>query len=329
MDVLPCGKQFVFGPPLMSFASTNSTVRHARPPEVTREFVLTKCDYFVDIQLWPIRSDLDIESWLNNFTDTEAEFATHLLNAFMYFSRPVVDQMFVHAIHDLSRLFYVRGEPVARTRARWRGFLDNVILTRVTGEVPSDADSGFIFARMARQLVGIPEERILGPAETLQRLITHGPAPVIFVDDFVGSGNQFIETWERDEEIAGVGSMSFAILSATLRDATFYYCPVIATEKGMHQIKLRCPDVQTNPAHTLSSRYNAFAPDSIIWPEALLPSADAFLQQASKRAGIPPEDMRGFHDLGLTIAFAHGVPDATLPLFYWENNGWKPLVKRT
>lgn len=312
----------------MSTLRSSSLVRTITTPEVNREFVLAKCDYFVDVQLWPIRNELDPESWLSNFSESEAEHATHLLNAFMYFSESMVEQLFLGAFHDLSRHFYKRGEPLIRSQAAWRSFLDNVIITRVTGEAPSDTDSGFIFVRMARELLDIPEERILSPGDTLRHLILNGSSPVVFVDDFVGSGNQFSDTWNRLEVIPGIGSLSFALLSNLLLDAEFFYCPLIATEKGFKRLRKEFPDLRLHPTHVLSTKYSAFAADSVIWPKALQSTASAFLEAASLRAGVEKDEIAGFHDLGLTLAFAHGVPDATLPLFYSEKNGWKRLVKR-
>ena len=60
----------------------------------------------------------------------------------------------------------------------------------------------------------------------------------------------------------------------------------------------------------------------------------AWIADASRRGGVPdtngaqPGDWRGFAKLGLALAFEHGVPDATLPLFYWDGPGWEPLMRR-
>jgi hypothetical protein len=59
----------------------------------------------------------------------------------------------------------------------------------------------------------------------------------------------------------------------------------------------------------------------------------ATLKRISERAGYiqengGPDDWRGFHGLGLTVAFEHGIPDASLPIFFSERNGWKPLMRR-
>jgi hypothetical protein len=68
------------------------------------------------------------------------------------------------------------------------------------------------------------------------------------------------------------------------------------------------------------------------WPEHLKTSATDWLYETSRRAGIVDgytHGWKGFHDLGLALAFDGSVPDATLPLFHWEEGSWTPLVRRT
>ena len=297
--------------------------------EVTREFVLTKCAYFTDIQVWPLYTKIHPERWLLNFSNEELRFAVHLLNAFLYFSQVLVDQLFASAFQRLSIDMHRGGDTPQDIRGAWRQFCDTVLITRVTGEEPNDTDSGFHFLRMARQVLGIPEARILGPRETLSELLTHGSRPVVFVDDFAGSGNQFIATWRREILVDRSTVMSFnRLASSIMRDVSFYYCPVVATELAEANIKSSCPSVRLSPAHFLSLRYSALSKDSLIWPPQLRDMGIAFLEEASARAGIPSGKWKGFEGLGLALAFEHGVPDATLPLFHWDKGGWRPLIER-
>lgn len=48
---------------------------------VNQELVQAKCDYFVDVQLWPLKATLDPERWLSNFENDELDHAIHLLNS--------------------------------------------------------------------------------------------------------------------------------------------------------------------------------------------------------------------------------------------------------
>lgn len=310
-----------------------SQAPHLSAAEVNPEFVLAKCDYFVDVQLWPLLDTLHPRRWLENFPQEEIPHAIHLLNAFLYFSNPLIDEMLRAAFLGLCQHVLPRGAPLLSIQTAWATFVDSTLVTFPTGEIPSSADSGFNFARKARQVLGIPEPGILAPEDALATLLHRGPRPVVFFDDFVGSGRQFIRTWERIYNLSATMSISFARLSSTQRGGRFFYCPLLCTEYGYKAIRSRCPQVVISPAHIVPSRYSAIVPDSIIWPPDLQPTAPDFLRRASTRAGIADTnggagDWRGFDKLALAIAIGDSVPDATLPIFYCEKNGWKPLIRR-
>ena len=287
----------------------------ALPARLTRRDVIEKCDYFSDIGIWPKKTLLDPELWLSNFQDHEERHALYLLNAFMYFSTDLVDQIFSTSIRTIGRFM---------TRTQWKEFLDDVIVTLVTGEMPSPTDSGYGYTRKARAL-GIPDSRILSHEEALGRLMGGFKGSVLFVDDFVGSGNQFVETWNRTPPNR---FESFKALAAGSR-AKFYYCPAFCTQVGLTKINRECPEVTVKAGVLIPNNYGAFAQDSIIWPSQLSNTAEDFLHSASLRAGILESRWRGFCSLGLTIAIEDSVPDATLPIIYWEENGWHPLMRRT
>jgi hypothetical protein len=300
------------------------------PASIDDGFVLSKCDYFLDLQLWPIRSRIDPVRWLQNFSEDEKDHAVHLLNGFTYLCPNLVDEMFRGAFQRLSLDVVSSGTPLLTAQGIWNSFLDNVLLVPVRGETPSTADSGFAYARRARQLLKIPEDRILLPVDALRLIIEKGPRPVVFVDDFVGSGSQFIKTWRHNHE--GLKA-AFSVVAPLLQSAAFFYIPIVATEAGISAIHEAAPEVLVKPANTLSARYSALAVDSLIWPVRLRPTALNFVRNASMRAGIPDvggqeHDWRGQNKAGLCLAIGDSVPDATLPLFYWTENDWKPLIQK-
>ncbi len=296
------------------------------PPPVPEEFVLRKTDYFVDVQLWPPETKLNVNGWLSNFNSNERAHALQLLNSFIYLSPLLTDELFKAAFQQLSRSVIQESESFLSNNARWSRFRHAIVVTHVTGESPNTTDSGYSFARKARQVLNIAENKIFAPADLVQHLFDSGPQPVLFVDDFVGSGNQFVETWEREEELRDGTFMSFKRL-ASAPGYSFFYCPIVCTERGRTRIKDKCENVIVSPAHFLPEQYSALAIDSTIWTDELRPTSRDFLENASKRAGI--NAWKGFHDLGLAFSFDYGPPDATLPIFYHDNNGWIPLVKRS
>jgi hypothetical protein len=181
--------------------------------------------------------------------------------------------------------------------------------------------------------LGFREEQILTPGDALSEIAT-GPRPVIFVDDFVGTGNQFTGTWFREVVTRSGTKTSFNAI-AGVRGMRFYYCQVLCTQDGMKEISLQCPTVELSPGHVLDETYSALSPNSRIWPTDLKSSAIDFVETASKRAGIPdtdggsPDDWRGFEKKGLNLALLDTIPDSTLGMLRWNKNGWKPLMVKS
>lgn len=291
-------------------------------------WVEAKCDFFSRIGVWPERNVLDPHSWLLNFPQEERVFATSLLNAFMYFNEPLIDALFRSAVQSLSAELTARAPSLAEAKGIWRSFLSTVIVTYVEGERPHPTDSGLLFARKARQVLRIEESQIASPLNAIAMLLRQPRRPILFVDDFVGSGSQMSTTWTRPYKVGGE-THTFKTLSRS--GARMTYTPLIATTHGLMVLRAECPGLLVRPAHSLDESYNLLSKASPLWPRELKESARDFLLTASSRAGLvdSTDSWQGFNGLGLGLGFVHSTPDATLPLFYSENNGWRPLLRRT
>lgn len=280
-----------------------------------------------------IHQRLDVDGWLRNFgTGASDPHALHLLNSFIYYPDHFLNPMVQRAIRQLSAEVCPNTADMQEMILVWKSFLDQAILTFPTGEEPSPTDSGHDFARRARE-VGFDDDRILAPSETVAALVAGAvPSAVLFVDDFVGTGNQFRETWFRPYSV-GARQESFASLHSQNPFPAFYV-PMFCTDLGATTLEQVCPAVAVRPLHLLTDRYSALNQNGVVWPDSLAPTGPEFIERWSMRAGIPdtggtkPDDWRGFASLGLTLAFGRFVPDATLPIFYWKENGWKPLIQR-
>lgn len=306
------------------------TPRHDPPPLHAEELVLEKLSGFSDINVWPQTEKLDPYAWLENFTEKERPHALALLNAFLYFNEPMVDAMFRACVSSLGARITAGEEKFPAAKRTWDEFLDDLYITHVEGESPNPADSGYIFARKARQVLGLREENIIHPREAIQRITENPRKSLLFVDDFVGSGNQIRDTWYRNYAPQSAPLACFAALAQEGK-GRFFYTPLVCTEKGLQNAARQCLGLNIHPAHLIDDRYNLLNPRCIFWPQALRPTAVAVLLEASKRAGIVRDykyGWQGFHGLGLGLAFWHSVPDATLPIFFWETPNWKPLVRR-
>lgn len=302
--------------------------------KVNTELLESKCKYFADIGLWPIQNRFDPKGWLSNFSEDELEYANQLLDNFVYYSKTLVERLFTSAFQNLSQSVINFEDDNDEIQASWNTFLSRALVVIVTGEDPNNSDSGYIFARMTRDIIGLQQEQLVTHEEALDALysLSQNPPPIIFVDDFVGSGNQFKGLWKRQYLVNSIGRNSSYRDAANSIDFQSFYCPIVSTKQGFDLISALSDNLKICPAHILSSRYSAISPDSSIWRDKNIAQCIGFLKKVSDRAGIPEnngnvDDWRGFHKLALTIGFEHGTPDATLPIFYWDKNDWIPLVK--
>lgn len=292
------------------------------------ERVHLKAEYFVDIQAWPLESDFDPRGWLDNFGADDQGLAALMLDSFLFYPSRMTDALFQSTIQGLSSRFLRHTK--RESSAAWRKFIDEARFCIVTGEDPNPSDSGYIFARRVRTILEIDEERVLSPEQCLGFLDTNPQCPVVFVDDFVGSGNQFVNTWNR-RTFPRARSFSDHFNS---HGNPFFYCPILATDKGAQLIRGSCPGVNLVAAHILDPLLSPLHPSTLVFPDDLRRQGHDMIERISNQIGVPSDSeynihyWRGYRNLACSLAFSHGMPDATLPIFHWEKNGWNPLMRR-
>ncbi len=289
--------------------------------------VLDAINSLVDFQVLPGGYEFNASGWLRNFSAEERPVAVHLLNRFQFFSTKLTAELFRSAFASICGTLCARSND---TKEKWGSFLDEILITFPTGEAPNPGDSGNQFARICRQQTSVPREKIVFPDQALRELAEGHDGPLVFVDDFIGTGNQFVETWTRRLVAGSVGPASF---EEAFREAEnpVYVAVCLATEDGIKFIEEHCPNVRVMAGNVLSRQYSLFDKESLLLPSELRKEGLEIIKTTSHKAGYvdtggDQNDWRGFEKQGLAIAFQHSVPDATLPLFYSETQGWVPLV---
>jgi hypothetical protein len=248
----------------------------------------------------------------------------------MFFSNRAVDQTLLSGYRKLRDLLHqIHGSSTAQE------ILKNAVFTAVEGETPNVTDSGNLFCRKLRQLASIPEARFVEPRFALERFKLGGP--VIFVDDFIGSGDQIISSWNR--KYGDIYPTSFSE-AATPSSPVALYLANTATEYGMTRIAKAKLKLQVVVSHELGTEYsiqnttfNGAVPDISDLPRQI---EDLLRKYAHVLRNMPPhfrteaQRMYGHHELGLLLAFEHTAPDATVPLIWADGpSNWTPLVRRT
>jgi len=292
---------------------------------------LERAKFFQSVQVWPLTDDLNYTGWLNNFkTDNDKKIACLILDFFTYYTEKMVDHMFIASIGNagsrLSQIFH-----------DWKhsDFFNRVVYSYIPGEIPNISDSGFNFARKLKEVIGIPEGRLVEYnhiPEILDRI--NKPTPVILVDDLIGSGDQCSKAWNKNK---------FEYNKKTLKEFSdseghiFVYAPLIVNYIGFERIKKDCPSLILTPCHILGPEYNLFDPNCFCWKGShnLYKAGTELILKKSSELGIPStdgrhtQDEKGFGKQGLALKFAHGAPDAIPAFFYWCYDNWTPLFTKT
>lgn len=285
--------------------------------------------YYSRIRLWAgIPANIKTRAWLDNFEAVERPYALALLDSFLYFNTDLTDKLFTTAFHSLAAHVCSTTGVYAARKSEWLNFRSEVLITHPTGERPNATDSGYLFDRKARQLLSLPESRIAPPEDVLTWLVLKGSRPVVFVDDFAGSGDQFIKTWQRVYQLPTGDNTSFAEQAKLGRVDRVYYSPAVCTEYAAARIRSVSGKVTLNAGHVLPSDYGAAHPETVLFPAEMRAEAVDVIRQASERAGVHRDDCLGYHDLGLALAFEHSVPDASLPIFWTSTANWTALMRR-
>lgn len=296
---------------------------------MSREEVLAGKQYLSAIGHWPkIPARANPERWLNGFEAGDSAHAVALLESLVFFSMEQTTKLCTSLFHSLSAEVTRHLQTYAAKKSAWEHFLHSCIVTFPTGEQPNPTDSGHTFARLARQELGIDETRFLYPEQVVEFLYRGQRRPVVMVDDFAGSGDQFLKTWRRKYTMPDGRIATFQSVNTTA-PVEAYYLPAVATEYARLRIESHAPEARMRTSHILTQHYSAIDPDSIVFPDALRSDAAEFIERASTQAGIQRDKQLGWHDLALAIAFEHSVPDATLPILWADTPTWNSLLRRS
>ncbi|MCH5263717.1 MAG: hypothetical protein J1F42_12455 [Lachnospiraceae bacterium] len=294
--------------------------------------ITEKLKTFREMQLLPMPKDLDFENWLENFQNPDEKgIAAHILKHFIYFSDDLIDQMLCTVIGRCG-YYFTQNVP------GWdhNNFKNNCWYSFVQGENIDDAtDSGYIFTRKLREVLNIPDERIIKFEALFKKLenYTSTPQNVILVDDFVGSGAQTDEAWNRHK----LGAWKMTLNEHQSRfNHRIIYAPLVVNDMGLLRIKRNCSNLHLEYIYHLGPEYNLFNVDGLCWvgDRDLYDRFLTMLNRIAEEQEIPIKggnhvnDVRGFGEQGLALAFHHGIPDACPAFFYWKTDTWKPLKKR-
>jgi hypothetical protein len=290
--------------------------------------ISARCRSLIDRDVW---RDLDVarfRRWMANFrTNEEKYFAACVLDGLMYRSKDqtlaLIKHMLQRTLPDLMRL----DPPGVPTPTDWpaalavpgrRGDPGVRLVTAVTQSDPPTKSAHHV-GRLLKRHFSVSEDWII-KAWDIGDHFSRGVRIFIFIDDFLGTGDQFEKFYNVENIISHSG-----IYAA--------YVPLVAHAGGIAYLKQHLPIVRVKSVELLTESHAFFHvasksfEDGINTPDL----ARSFYYDLLGNRGInlTTSDRGGFGGLELAYIFEHAAPDNCLPILWWRHSSlWTPLFDR-
>jgi hypothetical protein len=243
-------------------------------------------------------TDARLSEWLDQFDDADKDAAARLLDAVEFIS--------AEQLHAALRSVLSRLPGWNRNRSKRRGKFVFVAFSSSAGESGDNMLHQFRLANNLNQSTF--DSLFIGRSDILRERLGSDDT-VVFLDDFVGTGNQAVTAWQKmfQELTSGVGNV--------------YLATVAAFTKGSERIRVETR-MQLLAHRHLSNR------DSIVHGDCAHFS-DQEKQRLLHYCRIASVDQPwGFGDCGLVIVLYHQCPNNSLAILQTTSQRWEPLFPR-
>lgn len=297
------------------------------------------------------RDNIDqTEEWLTNFStgediaiEKERINMLYLLSKFMYFGNEEIRQLLLSLYRDLFK--YPIIESIRKTNNDSteidyinEEFQKELELTRFLG-VGNPSESGVHMLYYVRQECRLSRKYFINTSDIFKTTQirkkvlgkvtrTYLKSEIsnkklnryVFIDDFCGSGSQATDFLKNIVE-----NIKFEI-----PDVEVNYLMLFGTEHGINEIKKLSLFNNVEAVFTIDETFKAFSDESRYFK---IPQDDNIEKDFSKETAIkygtslfyPP---LGYGNCQLLLGLYHNTPDNSLPIFWSEQDEWKPIFKR-
>ena len=247
----------------------------------------------------PFRGDITdqaVSDWLEQFEPDERPFICQLLKGFKYYGSAQVAEsvkvLYQHILKDSGKS------------------QDDIWFVPV-GYV---AKSGSIIAYYFRVQNNLDQNRFVSPAD-LTSLPLKQACAVVFIDDFLGTGNQACQVWEN---------IARPVYEKT--GADFYYGTLVAYIEGHENLRKKTRFFPF-AVDVLSETDSPFSEGSTVFDNE---NDRVQCEQIVERYGnrLYPNHPLGYRKTQGMVGFFYSTPNNTLPIFWASQRDWHPLLAR-
>lgn len=254
-----------------------------------------------------------VRAWLRQFGDPDKQrLAFRLLEALKFYGGDAVRQKAREAHGVVARDL---ADQDARTR---RGG------TPIVSYLGSPGKSGTAYARLyAQENRILTATNVVAPEHLPEQISrTSEPQALIFVDDFVGTGNgaadalaELVETQPFLRELS----------------APIYFFALCGFESGIHRIAQAVEElgleIQIAACDLMTEADRVFSEHSVVFPDPAERSL-AELLLTEKGRDLESHYPLGYGDMQALVVFEYSCPNNSLPVLWQKTAEWRPLFPR-
>lgn len=290
-----------------------------------KRMVLNNIKLYCATNIWPFKYE-SFTAWLNNFDNELDEYlALQLIDSLIVRSKQMAMVGFARLLHSEIRQTLIEKKVINESIdiIKWRrmmrvGGLENIIKFSPIYTKEQAGESGNSIYRFISQE--------LATGRYLLKETRNKPKVIVLVDDFIGSGEQFITDFSRNFE-----------LEERLKTQIIIYCPLIAYEVGIDKIKNKFPDIILLPVETINKESSIFGgnEDDLFKNDTINTKQSVknhLISMQHKYASPNMPSWLGYDDAALPLAFEWGCPNQT-PSILWMHEtpkveSWSKLFSR-
>jgi hypothetical protein len=260
-------------------------------------------------------TEQEIENWLSNFTgevfskSEERKYALWLLANFVYYNNDEV----IHLCKTLYRDFIHRIlAEKKRNKQEISNSIREILNTSRFYYAGRPGESGAFVLYFFRHANNLPIGNFIYHPDNLPSEVS----TIVFLDDVTlssGLGNQ-AAGYIREANDKYFSNKQSVLL-------TF-----IATDKAIKDLESK--GITVISCIVLDERNRCFSKESNVFHyfNEHLEKCKNFAEHYGKK--VQPYNALGYKDGQFLFGFFYNTPDNSLPIFWAENNGWHPIIKR-
>lgn len=291
--------------------------------------IIERCENLIHYGIWSGIDTMRLHRWLCNFNDGEEKyFAACILDSLIYRSEDqtiaLIRQLFQRNLPDLNRSDPMPISPIVDWKDslikcnQYRDPGIRLVVAVKSSDPPTK--SAHVVARYMKRNLSINERWIIKPVE-MENQIKNGIKVFLFIDDFLGTGDQF-SALITSEKLYQFFSSIYAA-----------YIPLAAHKDGINNLRCMFNNLRVTAVEILDDTHSLFHKNCNCFKDGKNNHISARKFYCNllkvKNININMNIRRGFGDLELAYTFNHAAPDNCLPILWWkETPTWHPLFDR-